>query len=129
MLNKNKLLWGKDMKIILIFVYLLLTLSGLVLMKKGGNPGKIKISKVDINLSMSPVSALGFVCYLCSFLLFTKIVLMFDLSYIMPVVTGIVQVMTLIVANIFFKEKISKASIVGASMVIVGIVVMNLKLV
>ena len=37
--------------------------------------------------------------------------------------------MTLIVANIFFKEKISKASIVGASMVIVGIVVMNLKLV
>ena len=45
----------------------------LVLMKKGGNPGKIKISKVDINLSMSPVSALGFVCYLCSFLLFTKL--------------------------------------------------------
>lgn len=117
------------MKIILIFIYLSLTLSGLVLMKKGGNPGKIKISKVDINLSMSPVSALGFVCYLCSFLLFTKIVLIFDLSYIMPVVTGIVQVMTLIVANIFFKEKISKASIVGASMVIVGIVVMNLKLV
>lgn len=117
------------MKIVLIFIYLILTLSGLVLMKKGGNPGKIKINKVDINLSMSPISALGFVCYLCSFLLFTKIVLMFDLSYIMPVVTGVVQVMTLIVANIFFKEKISKASIVGASMVIVGIVIMNFKLV
>lgn len=117
------------MKIILICIYLVLTLSGLVLMKKGGNPGKVSISKKDINLSMSPVSALGFVCYLCSFLLFTKIVVMFDLSYIMPIVTGIVQVMTLIVANLFFKEKIDKKAIIGASLVILGIVVMNLKFV
>lgn len=117
------------MKIILICIYLVLTLSGLVLMKKGGNPGKVSISKKDIILSMSPVSALGFVCYLCSFLLFTKIVVMFDLSYIMPIVTGIVQVMTLVVANILFKEKIDKKSIIGASLVIIGIVVMNLKFV
>lgn len=116
------------MKYLMIVVYLVLTLSGLVLMKKGGNPGKININKKDINLSMSPISALGFVCYLCSFLLFTKIVIMFDLSYIMPIVTGIVQVMTLIVANIFFKEKIDIKSIIGASLVIVGIVIMNLKI-
>lgn len=116
------------MKYLMIIVYLILTLSGLVLIKKGGNPGKIKLNKKDINLSMSIVSALGFVCYLCSFLLFTKIVVMFDLSYIMPIVTGIVQVMTLIVANIFFKEKINKRSIIGASLVIVGIIVMNLKI-
>lgn len=117
------------MQVILIVVYVILTLSGLVLMKKGGNPGKVSISKKDISLSMSPVSALGFVCYLCSFLLFTKIVVMFDLSYIMPIVTGIVQVMTLIVANFLFKEKIDKKSIIGASLVIIGIVVMNLKFV
>lgn len=113
------------MKILLICIYLVLTLSGLTFMKKGGNPGKIKINKREINLSMSPVSALGFVCYLCSFLLFTKIVVMFDLSYIMPIVTGIVQIVTLIVANIFFKEKFSKRSIIGASLIIMGIFIMN----
>jgi multidrug transporter EmrE-like cation transporter len=117
------------MKILLIIIYVVLTLSGLVLMKKGGNPGKVSISKKDINLSMSPVSALGFVCYLCSFLLFTKIVVMFDLSYIMPIVTGVVQVMTLVVANIVFKEKIDKKAIIGASLVILGIVVMNLNII
>lgn len=113
------------MKIVLICIYLCLTLSGLILMKKGGNPGSIKINKKDINLSMSPISALGFVCYLCSFLLFTKIVVMFDLSYIMPIVTGVIQVLTLILARILFKEKITKLSIVGASLVIVGILLMN----
>ena len=115
------------MKIILIIIYLILTLSGLIFMKKGGNPGKINISKKDIQLTMSPISAVGFVCYLCSFLLFTKIVVMFDLSYIMPIVTGIVQVLTLITANLFFKEKISKNGIIGASLVIIGIIIMNIK--
>lgn len=113
------------LKIILICIYLCLTLSGLTFMKKGGNPGKIIINKKNINLSMSPISALGFLCYLCSFLLFTKIVVMFDLSYIMPIVTGIVQIMTLIVANVVFGEKISKKSIVGASLIIIGIFIMN----
>lgn len=117
------------MKYILILIYLILTLSGLVLMKKGGNPGKVEVNKKSIMLSMSPISALGFICYLCSFLIFTKIVIMFDLSYIMPIVTGIVQVMTLVVANIFFKEKFSKKAIIGASFVIIGIIIMNLKIV
>ena len=50
---------------------------------------------------------------------------MFDLSYIMPVVTGIIQIMTLILANFLFKEKFSRSSIIGASLVIIGIFVMN----
>lgn len=114
------------LKIVLICIYLVLTLSGLVFMKKGGNPGRIKFGKEEINLSMSPISAAGFVCYLCSFLLFTKIVVMFDLSYIMPIVTGIVQIATLIIANIIFKEKFSKKAIIGASIIIIGIFVMNI---
>lgn len=116
------------LKFVLVFIYIILTLSGLILMKKGGNPGKFNINKKDINLSMSPVSALGFVCYLCSFLLFTKIVVMFDLSYIMPIVTGIVQIVTLIVGNLIFKEKIDKKAIIGASLVIIGIFIMNIKI-
>lgn len=117
------------MKYLMILIYLTFSVSGLVLMKKGGNPGKISINKKNFSLSFSMISLLGFVCYLCSFLIFTKIVVMFDLSYIMPIVTGIVQVATLIVANKFFNEKISKKSLFGACLVIVGIIVMNLKIV
>ena len=52
---------------------------------------------------------------------------MFDLSYIMPIVTGVIQILTLVLAKFVFKEKISKLSIIGASLVIVGILLMNLK--
>ena len=114
------------MKIVMVCIYLLLTLSGLVLIKKGANPGKINASKNEIGLSISPISALGFLCYLCSFLLFTKIVVIFDLSYIMPIVTGIEQIATLIVAKIFFKENFNLKAIIGASLIIIGVLIMNI---
>ncbi len=115
------------MKIVLICIYLILTLSGLILLKKGGNPGSLAIENGNANFGISLVSLLGLVCYLCSFLLFTRIVVMFDLSYIMPICTGIVQVLTLVASKVIFKETISTYGIIGACLVIIGIVVMNWK--
>ena len=46
---------------------------------------------------------------------------------IMPICTGIVQVITLIASYFVFKEQISKQGIIGAALVIIGIVVMNFK--
>lgn len=115
------------MKFIMVAVYVVLTLSGLVLMKLGGNPGAISFKNSELMLSMNWISAIGFICYIASFLLFTRIVVMFDLSYIMPIVTGIIQILTLILAAVVFKEKFTMQTVIGASLVIVGIVVMNFK--
>lgn len=115
------------MKIVLIIIYLILTVSGVTLMKLGGNPGAISIKEGTFNFGISLISALGFICYICSFLLFTRLVVMFDLSYIMPLCTGITQIMTLVIAGIVFKESFTWQSIAGASAVIVGIILMNLK--
>lgn len=112
-------------KFILVGIYIILTLSGLILMKKGGNPGSISVNSGEINLGMSLVSMIGFVCYILSFFLFTRIVVIFDLSYIMPICTGIVQVLTLVASYFIFKEQISKQGIIGASLVIIGIIIMN----
>ncbi|MDD2376433.1 MAG: hypothetical protein PHD15_03635 [Clostridia bacterium] len=76
---------------------------------------------------MNIISGLGFVCYIGSFLLFTRIVVIFDLSYIFPLCTGVVQVITLIASYYIFKEKISMYGIVGASFIIIGVIIMNLK--
>ncbi len=116
-----------SMQIILVIIYLILTLSGLVLMKKGGNPGELAFENGTMNFGISLISLAGLVCYLCSFLLFTRIVVMFDLSYIMPICTGIVQVLTLVFSKIIFNEEISRTGIIGASLVIIGILVMNWK--
>ena len=115
------------MKLVLVGIYLVLTLSGLIFMKLGGNTGSFALVEGDVNFSINPVSLLGFVCYIFSFLLFTKIVTMFDLSYIMPICTGIVQVLSLVASKIVFKEMISTYGIIGAALVIAGIIVMNIK--
>lgn len=114
------------MKAILVIIYLILTTSGLIFMKMGGNTGAISVVNKDITFAINGISSIGLVCYLISFLIYTKIVVMFDLSYIFPVCTGIVQILVLVAAKFIFKEDISLAGIIGTALIIVGIIVMNL---
>lgn len=114
-----------NMKLLIIVVYLILTLSGLILMKLGGNTGTLAMEKGDIVFGISPISAVGFLCYIGSFFLYTRMVIMFDLSYITPICTGIVQILTLIASKVVFKENITVQGIVGASIIIIGLLIMN----
>ena len=114
------------MKIILIGIYLCMTVAGLVLMKYGKNPGSIKVADGNISFGVSFISGIGLLCYIISFVLFTRIVIMFDLSYIYPVTTGIVQILSLLASKVVFKENITVQALIGASLVIIGIVVMNM---
>ena len=116
------------MKILMIVLYLIFTVSGLILMKKGGNAGKISISAGEFGFSISWISALGFICYIISFLLFTRIIMMFEnVSYISPICNGIAQVMIMIASWLFLKEQLTGLSIGGAALVIVGVIIMNIK--
>lgn len=115
------------MKLVLIGIYLVLTTSGVVLMKLGGNAGTISLANKEITVGMSLISAAGFLCYICSFLLYTRIVMMFDLSYIVPICTGIVQIATLVTACLVLKEPIHLQGIIGVILIIIGIAVMNIK--
>lgn len=115
------------MQFIIIGIYLLLTMSGLILMKLGGNTGKFAMVEGDINFGISPVSLLGFICYIGSFFLYTRMVVMFDLSYITPLCTGIVQILTLVASKVIFKENITVQGIAGASIIIIGLLIMNWK--
>lgn len=114
-------------KTILVIFYVVLTILGLVLMKLGGNTGTIEIFKSTLHFSINFISLVGFICYIMSFLIFTNIIVKFNLSYIMPVTSGIVQILTLVSGFIIFSEKITIKGIIGALMVILGIVIMNIK--
>ena len=114
------------MKIVLIGIYLCMTVAGLVLMKYGKNPGSIKVSDGNISFGVSFISGIGLLCYIISFVLFTRIVITFDLSYIYPVTTGVVQILSLVASKVVFKENITVQALIGASLVIIGIVVMNM---
>ncbi len=115
------------MKILMIVCYLIFTVSGLILMKKGGNAGTITNSNGEFGFNISWISALGFVCYIISFLLFTRIIMMFEnVSYISPICNGIAQACIVVSSIIFLKEKFSGCTIGGAALIIAGVVIMNL---
>ena len=116
------------MRIFMIVLYLIFTVSGLILMKKGGNAGKIAISAGEFSFSISIISAIGFICYIISFLLFTRIIMMFEnVSYISPICNGIAQVMIMVASWLILKEKLTGLNIGGAALIIIGVVIMNLK--
>ena len=52
---------------------------------------------------------------------------MYDLSYIVPIATGIVQIVVLVGSYFFFKEPMSWINITGIILVIVGIVLISIK--
>ncbi len=112
---------------ILVIAYMILSVLGLVLMKIGVNTGTISFANSTFTFSINFISLLGFVSYIASFFLFTNIIVKFNLSYIMPITVGIIQVLTLLSGYLIFKEKLSVNGIIGIILVIIGIVIMNLK--
>lgn len=115
------------MQYLLLGLYLLFTTSGLVLMKLGQNAGTIAFSNSTLNFSVNIISLCGLILYIASFLLFTKIVTTYDLSFILPILTGITQILSLTAALLIFKEKVTVYGFIGIFMIIAGIIIMNIK--
>jgi len=115
------------MNIVMLAIYFILTVSGVILMKVGAtNPLTISF-KDGFNFSVGWVSFLGYTIYIISFFLWTRIVLKFDLSYIVPICTGIVQVLTMTAAVFILKEQFKPMSLIGVALIIIGIVFLNIK--
>ena len=115
--------------IIFMGMYFVFTCTGLALMRQGALAGgSLEISfNGGFSFSIGFISLLGYISYLVSFLMFTRLVSMFPLSFVMPVVTGIVQVLSVIIAFAIFKEEMRIINIIGIVLVIAGIVAINLK--
>lgn len=109
------------MKYILTLIYLICTTGGLTFMKLGGDSLHLSL-KNNFNFQMGWLTFLGFFLYLISFLLWQRMLVKYDLSTMVPIVTGIVQILVLIIGHFIFKESLSILSLIGAVFVICGIV-------
>lgn len=119
---------NKMINIILIGVYIILTISGVVLFKLGTQKDfLVSISTGVFNLKISLISIIGLVCYLCSFSMYMFLISKFDLTYIVPVTTGIVQVATFILATMIFKESVTVSKVVATGLILMGVILLNIK--
>ena len=89
------------MKYLLSCLYILFSSLGIFLMKIGGDSLKIT-TKGDFSFSIGYVTAVGFFSYIIIFILWQKVLTMFDLSYIFPITAGVIQIITLIIFSIVF---------------------------
>lgn len=115
-------------KYILCVIYVIFSVSGLTFIKMGSNQEiQNQIYFPIINMSISILSIIGMVCYLISFLLYLGIISKFDLGIIIPLLGGIVNVLILVVSYTVLKERMTLNALAGATIVIVGIFVMNIR--
>ena len=118
----------KMINIILIAVYIILTIAGVVLFKLGTQKDfLVSIATGVFTLKISLMSIIGLVCYLCSFLMYMFLISKFDLTYIVPVTTGIVQVATFVLAIIIFKESVTVSKVVATGLILIGVILLNIK--
>jgi drug/metabolite transporter (DMT)-like permease len=119
----------KDMvNYVLIGVYLVLSLAGVVLFKLGTEREfLLSASNGMFSFKISFISLLGLLSYVCSFLMYMFLISKFDMTYIVPITTGITQVLTVILAVMIFKESLTIPKITGTALIIIGVAIINFK--
>lgn len=113
------------MKYLLTIIYIVFTTCGITFFKLGGDSLKLSFNS-GINFKIGWITTLGFGFYLVSFLLWQKLLVKYDLSVMVPIVTGISQIIIILVGYIIFKEKVNIQSLIGALVIIAGIIIMSL---
>lgn len=113
---------------IMIAAYLIFSISGVILFKIGSEKEfLVSVSTGVFSLHISLISILGLICYVCSFLMYMYLISKFDMSYIIPICTGITTVLTFILAVLIFKESVTINKVVGSLLIIIGVLIVNIK--
>ena len=108
------------MKWLLTAIYFFFKTSGIFLMKAGGDSLHLSFLR-GIEIKMNYITLLGYICYVVSFVLWQKLLATYDLSYIVPITTGISQIIILFIGLVGFGEQIKLSGLIGIFCVIGGV--------
>lgn len=110
----------------LIFAtYVVLSSLGIILFKLGSNGPFINILNKSLEINVSFVSLIGLLCYLGSFVLWMMILSTSKINIVVPLGLGLTNILILFGSYFILGETLSVQSIIGAALVILGIIIMN----
>lgn len=112
------------LKYILTAVYLFFTTSGIFLLKSGGDSIHLSFVK-GVEFKINYITLLGFACYAVSFVLWQKLLVTYDLSYIVPLTAGLTQIIILIIGAVVFHEQVNWVSVLGVFFIIAGVMMIT----
>lgn len=115
------------MNIILILLYVVFAVGGSTLIKYGGTLKEVSLLTIPyVNVNVTLISLTGILSYGLSFFLYIVLLNKFDLSFISPLTIGIVYVLLMVTAVIFFNEQFTLMKTIGCTLVLVGILLILL---
>lgn len=109
------------MKYMSIIVYMVFATLGVTFMKLGGSSIHLKLYG-NFELSIGYISLLGFLFYFASFFVWQKLLVKFQISFIIPFTAGILQVGVLLISIFVFNEEITSIKLAGVVFIIIGII-------
>ena len=112
--------------IVLLFCYVCLTVTGMAFIKAGGRQ-ELLISSAKVIWQVNPLTLIGLACYAVSFVLYIVILPKYNLSYIFPILSGVVFVLTVLASYFVFKEAIGLYQWIGIAAILFGAAMMNLR--
>lgn len=116
------------MQIFTIIIYAIISVSGLTLVKLGSsNPLSFSVGQAGFTIGAGWMTLLGLMLYVISFLIYMTLVAKNNLTYLTPVSSAVVYILTMIVSLAILKERITPMQWVGWSLILVGVVFMNIK--
>lgn len=109
-------------------LYVLTTSAGLITLKLGSDAGafvEFVAGKIIFNFTL--MNIIGVILYGLSFVLYLYLIAKNDLGYIIPLTTALVYIIIFIASYVIFKETFTILKIVGISLIVVGLIILNLK--
>lgn len=113
--------------ILQIIIYLFFTVGGLVFIKLGTTDFSLMVRASKISFSCNYYLILGFLFYLISFVMWTIILKGNKLSFIVPLTTGLSQVLIFASAVVVFNEEIDLLKVSAIAIIILGVILLNIK--
>lgn len=113
--------------ILIVITYILASAYGMIFIKIGGTKSKFVIYKDQIGLNVNYIFLLGIALYLFSFLLWIYILQVNRITFISPLVYGVMFIVLSILSVYFFKESIAIQNYIGVAFILIGIVLLTKK--
>ncbi len=116
------------MSIVMLLVYAGLAVGGLTCFKLGAqNELSLQVTAAFFSFKISWLSLLGLLMYVGSFLVYLSLVAKTELSYITPISSATVYILTMVVSYFILHESFDLYKGIGIILILAGVVLMNLK--
>ena len=109
-----------------IIFYLFFTVGGLIFIKLGSEGMSFSFKAQQLNISLNYYLILGLIFYGISFVLWTILLRGNKLSYIVPITTGLSQILIVLSSAAIFNERITPLKVIAVVIIVFGVILLNL---